>query len=103
MTAAATMQTGLESPAAAHSPQAPEAETTIPAAADAHAAVPNDEEGIHVICLKLLVCQNNMARELPKKSQRPTQKIKIIKFEKSKLLHKNRINYDKYETDKVLN
>jgi hypothetical protein len=55
MTAAATSPTGLESPAAAHSPQAPEAETTIPAAADALAAILNDEKGTHVICVKLFV------------------------------------------------
>ena len=92
MTAAATTQTGLESPAAAHPPQAPEAETTLAATADL-AAVPNDEEGTHAICVKLLVCQNNIARELPKKSQRPTKKIKKIKFvKKVNSFTKTRIN-----------
>jgi hypothetical protein len=85
MTAAATTQKGRESPVAAHSPQAPEAETTMPAAADAHAAVPNNEEGTHVMCLKLLVCQNNIARKLPKK-RLSTAKKKNLK--KKKLLHK---------------
>jgi hypothetical protein len=84
MTATATTQKGQESPAAAHSPQAPEAETTIPAAADAHAAVPNDEEGIHVICLNLLVCQNNIARELQKKSLSTTKKKLKLKIPSKK-------------------
>jgi hypothetical protein len=79
MTAAATTQTGREASAAAHSPQAPEAETTIPAAADALAAVPNHEEGTHVTCVKLLVCQNNIARVLPKKLEY-CQKNKTIKI-----------------------